>query len=227
MSDATTFTAEQVEEQVKERLAAAKAEQDVAFKALWKEAKDAKERAKAFADLGDPAEVKDRLARITEMEAEAKAAKAGITSEQLTKMRAEIRADLEKDYAKYKAQAETNAAKVRELQLDSVVKAQMAKNGVRADRIDPLFKLTRDEYDLTDDGVPMLRDRPGTELGKYISAELVTVYPEFFEGTGSSGGGASKSAGGAGGGARNIAANDGAAFLANLEGIAKGKVTVS
>lgn len=226
MSD-ETFTQEQVEEMVKERLAAAKAEQDKAFKSLWEEAKEAKRRAQAFADLGDPDEVKGRLARITEMEAEAKAAKAGITSEQLTKMRSEIRAELEKDYAKFKEQAEVNARKVRELQLDSVVKAQMAKNGVRADRIDPLFKLTRDEYDLTDDGVPMLRDRPGTEIGKYISGDLVKAYPEFFEGTGSSGGGASKSASGAGGGARNIAADDAAAFLANLEGIAKGTVKVS
>jgi hypothetical protein len=47
-----------------------------------------------------------------------------------------------------------------------------------------------------------------------------------FRGTGSSGGGATKSTGGAGG-SRTIAAHDNAGFLANLESIAKGEVTVT
>lgn len=72
----------------------------------------------------------------------------------------------------------------------------------------------------------MLRDRPGTELEKYIAAELSQSYPEFFEGTGSSGGGASRSSGGAAGGSKSVAADDASAFLANLEGIATGKVEV-
>jgi len=53
--------------------------------------------------------------------------------------------------------------------------------------------------------------------------------PEFapvFPGTGSSGGGATKSSGGATGGSRVIAANDNSAFLANLDAIASGSVTV-
>lgn len=52
-------------------------------------------------------------------------------------------------------------------------------------------------------------------------------YAGAFEGTGSSGGGAPRSAGGAGAGSKTvIPAGDQAAFLANLEGIAKGSVEV-
>lgn len=220
------YTPEQVEDLVKERLAEAKAEQDKAFEQLWKEAKDAKALARKLSDLGDPDEIRSRLARMEELESEAKAQKAGITSDQLNKMRAEIRQDLEKEYGKWKQDAESYASQLRELRLNSVVKGAMAKSGVRADRIDALWRLSQDQFDLTEDGAPMLRDRPGTELEKYIAAELSQSYPEFFEGTGSSGGGASRSSGGAAGGSKSVAADDASAFLANLEGIATGKVEV-
>lgn len=63
-------------------------------------------------------------------------------------------------------------------------------------------------------------------------AELVdemktsTEYAPAFRGTGSSGGGASRSAGGASG-ARVIPAGDNAALIANLEGVAKGTTQVA
>jgi hypothetical protein len=53
--------------------------------------------------------------------------------------------------------------------------------------------------------------------------------PEFavlFPGTGSSGGGASRSSAG-GGGSKTIQAGDNASFIANLEKIAKGEVKVA
>ena len=53
-------------------------------------------------------------------------------------------------------------------------------------------------------------------------------YAPAFRGTGSSGGGASKSvASGGGGGSKTIAAGDQQAFMANLADIASGKITVS
>ena len=226
MSDAKTYTQEELDTMVQEKLAEAKAEGDTAFQKLWNEAKTAKTRAKAFEGL-NPDEVRERLERLAQLELESKAGKAGLTSEQLTKMREEVRADLAKEYEPFRVKAEDLGKQVRELRLDNVVKSEMGKHGVRADRVDALFRLSRDDFDLTDDGVPMIRERPGTEVGKYITDALATAYPEFFEGTGSSGGGASKPSGGAGGGARTIAADDSAAFLANLKGIAAGTTKVS
>lgn len=224
MADPKTYTPEEVEALVQEKLAAAKAEGDKAFQSLWDEAKKAKERAKAFEGL-DPEEARTLKQKYQELEQRAKADKAGITSEQLEKMRAEIRGSLEQDYVPFKSKAEALEKEMRSLRLDAVVKGVMAKNGVRADRIDALFRLAADQFDLTDDGKPMLKERMGTSVEKFVAEDLFKQYPEFYQGSGSSGGGATKSNGGAGG-SRVIAAGDSAAFLANLEGIASGKVEV-
>lgn len=226
MTEPKSYTQEELDALVQEKLAEAKAEGDKAFQNLWGEAKKAKDRAKAFEGL-DPAEVREKLDRLAQVELESKAGKAGLTSEQLTKMRDEVRADLAKEYEPWKSQAESLKTEVRALKLDNVVKGEMAKHGVRGERVDALFRLSRDDFDLTDDGVPMVRARPGTELNKYISGDLAKAYPEFFEGTGSSGGGASRTSGGAPAGARTIAAGDPAGFLANLAGIAKGTTKIA
>lgn len=217
---AETFTLEQVEDLVKERLAEAKAENDTAFGKLWEEGKAAKERAKTL---------EAELATIKE---ERQAGKAGLTSEQLDKLRADVRKNLDGEYAPVieerdglKSQVEALTGEVRGLRLDSKIKAQMGEMGVRSDRIEKLFKLTKDQYDLTDDGVPVLKDEPTADIGQYISETLRSEYPEWFNGSGSSGGGASRSTVG-GGGKTVIPAGDGDAFMANIDKIASGEVEV-
>lgn len=219
------FTPEEVEALVAEKLAAAKADGDKAFENLWGEAKAAKERAKAFDGL-DPNEVRDKLARLTELEQLKKANKAGITSEELEKLRADVRKDLEGEFSPYKTKAETLAQQIRELRLDNVVKSAMGKNGVRGERVDALFRLAADRFDLTEDGKPMLKEHPGREIDKYIAEQLSEEYPEFFNGSGSSGGGALKPSAGGGGVRKTIAVGDESAFLAELENIAKGATEV-
>ncbi len=171
-------------------------------------------------------ERKTMESRLTEMEQGAKGQKAGITSDELKKLREDVRADLEKDYLPHKTTAEKLAAENRTLKLDNVVKSAMLKGGARADRVDALFKLKQDEFDLTDDGQPMLKNRKGTPVEKFVGEDLKTEFPEFYTGTGSRGGGASKSAAG-GGNTSTIAADDGKAFLASLDGIIKGDVKVA
>ena len=207
-----TYTQAELDAAIQERLAAAKAEGDKAFQSLWDEAKQAK------------AARKELEAKLADIEVAQKAQKAGVTSEELNRLRSEIREDLEKgEYGQFRTQAEKLAGENRALKLDNVVKAAMAKGGARADRIDALFRLTSDRYDLTDDGKPMLRDRMGTPIEKYVSDDLLKEYPEFFNGSGASGGGAAKSgAGGVGGGV----VSDGAGFMANLKDIASGKTQV-
>jgi hypothetical protein len=218
-----TYTAAEVDALVKDSLAKAKADGDTAFGKLWEEAKSAKERAKLFDGL-DPAEARAAKARIVELEQSEKAKKAGITSEQLDKMRNDIRQDLEKDYSPFKSKAETLAAENRGLKLDTKVKDVFGKNGVRAERIEALFKLEGDKFDLTDDGAPILKGRMGTPIEKFVVEDLSKQYPEFFVGTGSSGGGASRSNVG-GGGSRTVQ-NTFEDFTANINKIAAGEVTM-
>jgi len=210
---------------VKEKLAQAKGEHDTAFQNLWKEAKEAKARAKAYGDL-DPNEVKEAMAELAALKAEDKGKQAGLTKEQVAQLRTEVKEELEKDYAPFKSQAEQLATELRTLKLDNVVKGIMGKNGVRAERIDALYRLTSDEFDLMDDGEVMLSRHPGKDVGKHIAEVLSEQYPEFFAGSGSSGGGASRSASGAGGHVRTIKKGDNQAFLDNYEKILTGEVTV-
>lgn len=225
MADSKTFTQEEVDALLQEKLADAKAGNDKAFSELWEEAKQAKAKARAFDGL-DPEAAKNALAELTSLKQQKKAEKAGISSEQLAEIRNAVRADLEKDYAPRLAMADKLAGENRTLKLDNVVKNMMGKAEARAERIDALYRLTSDRYDLTDDGKPMLKDRMGTPVEKYIAEDLRKEYPEFFQGTGSSGGGASKSNGGAGGVAGRIAAPVGGRFgddfMRNLEAAAKG-----
>jgi len=225
VTEGKTFTPEEVEALVTEKLAAAKAEGDTAFQNLWDEAKAAKAKLKAFEGM-DPQEIRKKLDAYEKLEVEHKATKAGVTSQELERLRAEVRTDLEKEYAPFKGKVDALGQELRELRLDNVVKGVYAANGVRGDRVAALFKLTRDQYDLTDDGKPMLVERPGTELAKFVQDDLAKEYPEFFEGSGASGGGASKSAAGGGGAVRQIAASDGDAFISNLDTVASGETAV-
>lgn len=126
-------------------------------------------------------------------EADAKAKAAGLSDEQIAAMRADVRKEIESEMEPVKAQAtlaEGLAAENRALLLDNKVKATMAAKGVRADRIDALFKVAGDRFDLTADKSPMLRDKPGVAIDGYIAETLKAEYPEFFEGTKATGGNA-------------------------------------
>ncbi len=174
----------------------------------------------------DPNEYRDMQTRLAELEQKSKADKAGITKEELDKLRADVRTDLRKEFEPVLTERDTLKGEVRTLRLDNVIKSEMGEAGVRAERLDALFRLTGERFELTEDGAPMLKNHPGTEISKYIGEELIQEYPEFFVSSGSSGGGASKSAGGAGGASKTIPSGDDDAFLANLDEIAEGKVKV-
>lgn len=189
------------------------------------EAKRAKDKLKSFEGI-DPNEYKSLKQKMAELETKQTAEKNGVTSQELERLRAEVRQHLETEYAPFKTQLDALAKENRALKLDNVVKTVMGKNGVRSERVDDLFRLTADQYDLTDDGKPMLRDKMGLPVETYVKEDLRKAYPEWFEGTGSSGGGATKSIAGGGGSTRVIAADDTAAFMANIEKIAKGEVQV-
>ncbi len=85
------------------------------------------------------------------------------------------------------------------------------------------------EVFVTDEkGTPLVSDGQGTPMtmAQLVEGKLVDEYPRAFEGTGSSGGGASKSSAGGQRIAGTIAADDGGSFMDNLDGIAEGKIQV-
>jgi hypothetical protein len=80
-------------------------------------------------------------------------------------VKAEVLKELEPDLEAGKKSIAEN----RTLKLDNQVKSLFAKAGVRGERADALWKLTADRYDLTADGKPMLKDKPGVEIEKYLA----------------------------------------------------------
>jgi hypothetical protein len=170
---------------------------------------------------------------VRNLEQEAKAKAAGVPDEKLHEIREQIAADEARRWSNVaderdalKEQLAGAQGRIRELTLDNVVKGELGKAGAKADRIEALFKLTADRYELTDDGTVIAKDHRDVPLVKYLGTEVASEYPELFNGSGSSGGGASRSAGGAGGQTRFIAAGDKDAFMANLEGVASGEVGI-
>jgi len=218
---ATTFTQADIDAAV----AAANEGLEANRNEILAELKAAKETLKAFDGIDAKAH-RAMKAQIAELETQAKAAQAGITSDKIAEIQASVRAQLEEEYAPSKTRVSELEGEVRSLRLDNVVKATMGKSGVRADRIDALFRLTQDRFDLTDDGAPMLKASPGNDVAKYIAEELEKEWPEFYGGSGSSGGGAPKSSPSGGGRVRQISRGDGDAFMANIDAIADGKIEV-
>lgn len=133
------------------------------------------------------------------LEEEAAGQKVGLTEERIEEFKASLRADLTEEY---KGQVEDLTAKIeklegvgsenRMLKLDHAVKGVMLSKavGVRGDRVDDLFRLASDEFDLTDDGKPKLTKHPGKTLEVFLADDLKKRYPEFYKGTQGSGGGA-------------------------------------
>ena len=179
--------------------------------------------AKILEEKKQLAEEKRQLAkRLSDLEQQQKAAASGITSEQLAK----LKADVELEYAPVREKAATLETQLRALKLDNAVQGQMAKAGVRGDRLAALWKLTGEAFDLTDDGQPYVKDAPTQSIDQFIGGKLKVDYPEFFAGTSANGGGAKGSTGGSMP-TKTIMRGDVKAYLANIDGIAKGEVIVT
>lgn len=132
-------------------------------------------------------------AALRKAEAEAKAKASGLSDEQIAALRADLRREIESEYEPVKAkatEADVLAAENRALLLDAKVKAAMAAKGVRADRIEALFKVAGDRFDLTADKTPTLKATPGVSIDAYIADALKAEFPEFYEGTKATGSGA-------------------------------------
>jgi hypothetical protein len=104
-----------------------------------------------------------------------KAKQQGVTDEQLAKIRAEIAAEKAPlEDANTKLQAE-----IRSLKLDSRIKALMGEAGFNPKRVDDLYKLIGDRFDLNDSGTPILKDNPAADLLKTLKSVADKEYPEF------------------------------------------------
>jgi hypothetical protein len=239
--NAKSYTQEEFDQLLKERLdteiAGLKANRDE----LAKEAKTAKQRLKDYEGV-DPAEYQ-RLKQAAEEAEQAKAAAAGdfeTLKKQLVEAHTREKKSLVDGHAKQLGEYETKVKKYQSALEKRLIQAELTK-AIAANKGDPdlllpyaeRFVRTRETdedfeaYVIDASGNARVADGKGTPMSfeAFVQQDLMSKFPRAFDGTGSSGGGASKSNAG-GGGARNIAANDRAGFMANLEAIANGKANV-
>ncbi len=126
---------------------------------------------------------------LKKLENKEKADKVGLNDEQLKQLRADVRAEVEEEFAPFKADAEKFGKENRELKLDNAVKAIAGANGVRAERMAAWWKLNGDRFDLTEDGKPVVKDHPGKSIEKFVAEDLKAEVPDFYQGTQAAGGG--------------------------------------
>lgn len=226
MADDKTYTQEEVDALVAENVAGLKANREDALR----EAKAAKAALKNYEGV-DPSEYKALKDAAAQAEQKKAAAEGDFNAlkKQLVDQHGTEKAALEARITKYSAAVERRAVQAELVQAITAEKgnAKMllpyAKQFVRVRETDDDFEA----YVADEKGNPMIGDAQGAPMSilQFVKTTLKTEFPVAFEGTGSSGGGASRSAGGAGG-TRTVAPGDNSAFLANLEGIATGKVAV-
>lgn len=118
-----------------------------------------------------------------------KATDSGITEEQLNQIRADVRKEVETEVQEKFGDYDKVKADNRSLRLDTHVKKQMADAGFLGTRLDDAWKLYGDQFDLTSDGKPMVKDKPGLDVKKHIEG-LTKLQPSWVQGTKAAGGGA-------------------------------------
>jgi hypothetical protein len=177
--------------------------EDADTSALQNAAKSEREKREAAEALARKAA--DEIKRL---QTEKKASDAGLSAEQLAKIREDVRADVLKELEPELEKGKSALAENRSLKLDSRVKALALKHGVRADRVDAWWKLNHDRFDLTDDGAePIVKGKAGAKIEQFIAADLKSETPEFYAGTQGSGSGSSGD-GGTRAGTTSLSADD-------------------
>lgn len=121
--------------------------------------------------------------------AKVQAQAAGMTEEQLKKLYGQVEENLRKEYEPKLKEAETLASENRGMKLTSVVKEMFRNGGGLKSKLDDLWKLHGDEFDLTSDGKPMVKAEPGKDVAKHVAA-ILKSRAEWTQGTRAVGGGA-------------------------------------
>ena len=223
-----TFTQEEVDAMVAEANQSLEANRN----RILEEAKAAKDALRAF-DGFDPAEY-NRLKDAADKAAREKAEAEG----DWTKLEEQIKAAHANELGAKDTRIEKLMGSLKAHLVDAeLTKAISAAKG-DADLLLPharKYVQTRETDDgfevfvADEKGTPLVSDGQGTpmSMAELVEKKLAEQYPRAFEGTGSSGGGASRSLpSGEGRVAGSIAASDGGSFIDNLAQIAEGKVEV-
>lgn len=148
---------------------------------------------KALAEERDARKAADALARKAAKDAADAANKqaasaAGMTEGELKKLYDSIEATVRAEFDPKLSELEQVQNENRTLKLDSRVKALFTTHGAMSTKIDDLWKLHGDEFDLTSDGKPMVKAEPGKDVARHVQGILKSRI-DWTVGTKAAGGG--------------------------------------
>lgn len=116
------------------------------------------------------------------------AAAKGMTEEELKKLYDSIEANVRGEFEPQLADMEKIRQENRALKLDNKIKALFQKHGALAAKIEDFWKLHGDEFDLTGDDKPMVKNEPGKDVEKHVQG-ILSHRKEWSQGTRASGSG--------------------------------------
>jgi len=125
---------------------------------------------------------------LKDKEREIEAGKSGVTQETVDKIKAEAKAEVEAEYGPKVADRDKLAAENRAFRLTDVIGKMFVEGKGIPEKNASFWKLHGDEFDLTDDGKPMVKGKPGQDVKKHVETLMKTV-PEWVQGTRATGSG--------------------------------------
>lgn len=229
-----TFTKEQVDALIAERIAAETEGLKRSQKELLAEKKAAQAKLAALPEGFDPEEFKALKA-----EKEARERKKATDEGDFKSLEAQLVTKYETQIQAEQAEKKRYAAAMERHLVDSALAQELAKHSDSPKLLMPHLRSHLKVMEVDGEFVARIVDAAGNvRIGKGQGSSPMTIaefaeearsnaeYGPLFRGSGSSGGGASKSASSAGG-QSVIPAGDNVAFIANVDNIAKGKAKVA
>lgn len=159
-------------------------------KFVYEEPEDVSGLKSALSKERETREAAEKLAAKLSKELKEKATKAvagdaKLSDEELAKVRQAVA----EEYAPQLEEAAKLRATLNEVRLDQQVLRLIDKAGVLGPQRDKLWKLVKDEYDMTTDGTAILKGKPGADIAKHIES-YKQEYGWAFAAPAASGGGA-------------------------------------
>jgi hypothetical protein len=144
---------------------------------------------------------REATAKLTELETKAKATEAGIDSKKVEELKAQLVTDLtpgiREAVLKELGITDVDAGKAKIARLSEfelknpIMELALSKAGsVRQDRASAWWHQHGHKFELSSDGKPTVKGRPGLDVLKYISGDLKAELPELYVGSQAAGGGA-------------------------------------
>lgn len=125
---------------------------------------------------------------LAEANARSAATASGMTEEAYKKMRESLEKEMRDEYEPKVKGFEELQKENRSLKLDTKVRQMFKQGGALDGKVDDFWKLHGEEFDLTSDGKPMVKNEPGKDVARHVQAILANR-KEWVQGTKASGGG--------------------------------------